>query len=282
MPKIGVQTIILRKSFAENGIYNTLKKLKETGFSCIEVSMVEMTEENVAEIARASKDLDIEIAALSTAGSPMGADINNLFPDFDKYVADCKTLNCKYLRIGMVPIPFLSSMETCYEYAKKCEEYAVKFAEQGIKLFYHNHHVEFIQYEGKYLLEIFRDMTKVIGFELDTHWIQRGGENPVDFVKTFKDRIDLFHIKDYKVVAPDFSGVEKGDMKGFMGAFNNVIKFAEVGEGSLNFPEIIKNAIDCGAKYIFIEQDDPYEKDAFECLAISRANLVKMGYGDLI
>ena len=282
MAKIGVQMMMLREVAAKEGVYNTLKKLHDLGFSCVEVSQIPMTPENVAEIKRASEEFNIEIATLSASVEPMAPGMEALSTHFDKIVADCKTLNCNFLRIGILPFKYLGSMEKSISFAKLCDEYATKLAEHGIKLYYHNHHSEFIKYNGKYLLDLLRDNTEKIGFEIDVFWVQRGGENPVEFIKSYKGKLELLHLKDYKIVEPNFEGVDMTNMPAVFKAFEDVVRFAEVGEGSLDFVNIIKTGIETGAKYLFIEQDDTYGKDPFECLALSKANLVKLGFGDLI
>ena len=71
----------------------------------------------------------------------------------------------------------------------------------------------------------------------------------------------------------------KGDFKGFMQAFNDVVQFAEVGEGTLDMDAIIKQSLASGAKYFFIvEQDNLYGRDVFDCLKTSYDNIVKLGY----
>ena len=66
-----------------------------------------------------------------------------------------------------------------------------------------------------------------------------------------------------------------------MQAFTGVVQFGEVGEGNLEWTEIIDQAIASGAQYLLIEQDDQYGRDPFDCLRTSRANLLDLGYADL-
>ena len=65
-----------------------------------------------------------------------------------------------------------------------------------------------------------------------------------------------------------------------MSAFNNIVEFAEVGEGSLPVKECIEAGLEGGSEYFLIEQDATYGRDAFESLKISRDNLIKLGYAD--
>lgn len=283
MAKLGVQMMMLRDKVAQLGVYEVLKKIKDIGFTSVEVSQIPMTPENVLQMKKASKDFGVEIAALSASIEPMMEGMESLSTHFDKIVDDCKTLNCTYLRVGMLPFNAIGSYEKSVAFAKICDEYAEKLKEHGIKLYYHNHHVEFVKYDGKYLLDILRDNTKLIGFEIDVHWVQRAGENPVTFLKKYHGRLELVHLKDYKIVEPDFSGLDlRKDMSAFFQRFTDIVRFAEIGEGNLDFTSIIEASIETNAKYLFIEQDETYGRDPFESLQISKDNLVKLGFEHLL
>ncbi len=280
---IGVQMMMLAAKVKEIGAYETFKKCAELGFHCVEISQVEMSPENVADIKRACDEYGIKVASMSAMVEPMmpGMPGEFLSTDFDKIVADCRTLDCNILRIGMMPINCMGNKEKVLEFVAKAEEYAERLAELGIDLYYHNHHVEFTMYDGEFLLDIIRDNTKHLGFEIDVHWCQRGGANPLEVIKNYKGRIRLLHLKDYRIgefVMPE----GQFEPKTFMAAFSNVVQFAEVGEGSLPMKEIIDLGLECGSEYFLIEQDDCYGRDPFDSLAISRDNLIKLGYGDWI
>lgn len=278
---IGIQMMMLGGKVKEIGAYETLKKCAELGFHCVEISQIPMTAENVADIKRACEEFDIKIAAMSAAVEPMmpGMPGEYLCSDFDKIVADCKTLNCNFLRIGMLPMTCMGSREKALEFVKKADLYAEKLQAEGIELYYHNHHIEFVKYDGEYLLDIIKNNTKHIGFEIDVHWCQRGGANPLEVIKNYEGRIRLLHLKDYRIGEVK---MPEGpfDQKKFMAAFSDVIEFAEVGEGNLPMKEIIETGLACGSEYFLIEQDAQYGRDPFDCLATSRDNLVKLGFAD--
>lgn len=155
----------------------------------------------------------------------------SLSTDFDKIVSDCKALNCDLLRIGMLPIPLMGSREKALDFVRRAEECAARLQEHGIALYYHNHHIEFTKYDGETLLEIIRQNTRLLGFELDVHWIQRGGADPLEVIRRFSGRVRLLHLKDYRVTP--FQMPEGGFARdGFMNAFTNNIQFAELGAGA--------------------------------------------------
>lgn len=285
MAKIGVQAMMLKSKFETLGAYETLKKVSELGYKYIEVSQIPMSEENVSEIKRACDDFGIKIASLSAAlESNAGMKNENLTDDFDKIVKDCKTLNCNYLRIGMLPFHCMGNLENIVNFSKKMNEVAKKLKEHGIYLYYHNHHIEFEKYEGKYILDIIRENADEVGFELDLHWVHRSGFDPIEILEKYSGSVALVHLKDYRVGKFDPNSLEllkEGKIKEFMNAFVSTIEFAEVGEGNLNFRKIIPVAINAGAKYLLVEQDDTYGKDPFESLEISANNLRKLGFADL-
>jgi sugar phosphate isomerase/epimerase len=204
--------------------------------------------------------------------------------DFDKIVQDAKQLDATLLRIGMLPLPSLKSIDTVIDFAKQAEEYAARLNEQGIALYYHNHHVEFAKSGGKYLLDVILENSPTMGLELDVHWVQRGGLDPVRTIDKYAGRTAMIHLKDYRIgelPESSFELLQKGDIGGFMGHFKNVVQFAEVGEGTLDFPSIIEHGQAAGAQYLLVEQDELYGRTVWEALQTSYDNLVSLGAGDL-
>ena len=278
---IGIQMSTIKSKIDELGAYGTLKACAELGYHCVEVSQIPMTPENVADMKRACDEFGIKIAALSAGLEPImpGMPGEFLTTDFDKIVADCKALDCDMLRIGMLPMNCMGSRDKALDFVKRADEMAARLKEHGIDLYCHNHHIEFTKYDGEYLLDIIKNNTQHMGFELDIHWIQRGGENPVEFIKKYSGRIRLLHLKDYRIGEVK---MPEGplDPKTFMAAFTNVVEFAEVGEGTLPIKECIEAGLASGSEYFLIEQDTTYDRDPFDSLKISRDNLINLGYED--
>ena len=282
-PKIGVQAMMLKDKFEELGAFETLEKISDLGYNSVEISQIPMTPENVSEIKRAKDELGMDIASLSCNLRGEGND--ELVEDFDKIVEDCKTLDVDLLRIGMLPFENMRNLDTVLEFTREMNEYAVKLKEHGINLYYHNHHVEFRKYDGKILLDIIAEECPDIGFELDLHWVQRGGADPIALIEKYADRIELIHLKDYRIGEIEdeaFDSLEEGDIMKFYEAFTNTIEFAELGQGAMDYEKIMKAVVDAGGvRYALVEQDMLYGRDAFDCLADSRDHLIELGYEDL-
>ena len=99
--------------------------------------------------------------------------------------------------------------------------------------------------------------------ELDTYWLQFGGANPATWIRRFKDRVPLVHLKDVAVVQ------------------GNPVD-AEIGEGNLDWMEILGACQEAQTKWLVVEQDNP-RRDPMESVAISYARLAaltaELGWG---
>ncbi|CAI3799065.1 sugar phosphate isomerase/epimerase family protein [Pseudarthrobacter sp. MM222] len=282
---VGVQAMMLKDSFADLGAFETLRKVSAIGYNAVEISQIPMTADNVAELDRSRSELGMDIAALSVAmETPKGRPGDSLAEHFDKIVDDAKRLDSKLLRIGMLPFPAMTSIGALIDFAKEANGYAERLQEHGIGLYYHNHHIEFAKFDGKYLLDIIAENSPAMGMEIDVHWVQRGGLDPVRTLEKYAGRTAMVHLKDYRIGAlPEnaFGLLESGDLPGFMQEFRNVVQFAEVGEGNLDFPSIIPAAQAAGAEYLLVEQDELYGRTVWDALQTSHDNLVAMGHSHL-
>jgi len=117
----------------------------------------------------------------------------------------------------------------------------------GASLCYHNHAFEFAGQPGERLIDILLDRTdpSLVGLELDVFWISAAGLDPVEFLSRQAARIRLLHLKDKPKNMPvifDESKAKPSDFK-------------EVGNGSLDFPAILRAAEKAGIAHYFVEQD---------------------------
>lgn len=282
MAVLGVQMMMLKDKVEKDGMFAVLQKIAEMDLKAVEVSQIPMDEKNTADLERGIKELGIQVGALSVglkAGPTTTGD--SLDPDYDKIVADCRRLDCRYLRIGMMPFTAMVSKEACEAWASELEPWAKKLKEDGITLCYHNHHVDLVKFDGERIFDIVRRVAPSLEFEVDLHWVQRGGMAPLDMLKEYSGVCRLIHVKDYRVVPLPQEAVDamsSGDFERGFDMFLNIIQFAEVGQGNMNWPELLPAAEKAGADFFFIEQDLLYGRDAYDCIKDSREYLKSIGY----
>ncbi|MOA29506.1 Xylose isomerase-like TIM barrel [compost metagenome] len=130
------------------------------------------------------------------------------------------------------------------------------------------------------MLDMMKNSTSKLGFELDVHWIHRAGVNPVDLIRQYAGRISLIHLKDYRIGQLDVNTDDFKDMGKFFEKFTNTIQFAELGEGNLDMRAIIEAGLESGAQYFLVEQDELYGRDPFDCLETSATHLRNLGFAD--
>ncbi|MCQ2399468.1 MAG: sugar phosphate isomerase/epimerase, partial [Clostridia bacterium] len=118
-----------------------------------------------------------------------------------------------------------------------------KLKEYGITVYFHNHHREFIKMaDGLTMYDhILRDAPDV-NLTMDTFWLQCGGVSIIDYLERAKGRLECVHLKDY---LPHFD--ENGQFTALI---------SPVGDGNLNWGEIIPKMQEVGVKYMIVEQDN--------------------------
>lgn len=282
MAVLGVQMMMLKDQVVEQGMWPVLQRLAELDLHAVEVSQIAMDETNVAALERGTKELGIEVGAISVALKANAvATGDNLEEHFDKIVADAARLGTRFARIGMMPFTAMVSLAACEEWAAECEVAAQRLAAAGVTLCYHNHHVDLAKFGDERIFDIVRRVAPSMNFEVDLHWVQRGGMAPLDMLEAYAGACKLIHVKDFRVVPVSQDTVDKftaGDFVGGFQGFLNIAQFAEVGQGNMNWPKLLPAAEAAGAEYFFIEQDEVYGRDPFDCIADSRRYLGSIGY----
>ncbi len=250
--KIGVQLYTIRDfMWTEEDIRESFKKLKALGYDLAQTAGCAIPYEDFGRIA---KEEEIEIIGTHD-------DFELMCNDFDKAYENHKALDTKLMGVGM----YLKKNHSDYvDFVKKANEIGEKIAKHGGKFTYHNHAFEFARLDGNdfttmdYLID---NMDKeTTSFVLDTHWVQRGGGDVCEWIKKLSGRIDILHLKDYKI-----------DMDENL---NAVPTFAEIGNGNLNWEGIMEAAAEAQVKYYVVEQDF-CSGDPFDSLKISSDYLHK-------
>lgn len=231
----------------------TLKKVREIGYQAVQVSG--MGPIDTDELVRILDSEGLTCCATHEPGPKILSEPAAVAERLSK-------LNCKYTAYPYPDEVPLGTLEDVKALAKSLDSAGKALREAGVVLAYHNHHVEFRRYDGKLMLEVLYDETdpKNLRGEIDTYWVQYGGGDSIAWCRRLKGRLPLLHLKDY-VIMPD----------------NNPC-MTEVGNGNLNWPEIISAAEESGCEWFIVEQDtcpgDPFDslRMSFEYLK-TRCNI---------
>jgi len=282
MTRIGVQAMMLKDEL-ENGLFDTLRRVREIGYRSLEISQIPLTAEAVTQLARARDELDLHVPCITVAlTKPPGSDALSLQDDFDQAVALADTLGARMFRLPVAPLDALYSPHRLREFCDHANAIANRLKEHGIGLCYHNHHLEFAKAGGRHLLDIILEQAPLMDLELDVHWVQRGGLDPVTVLHRYASRVALVHLKDYRVGELPAEVLRGDHGAGTLDeAMMRVVQFAEVGDGNLDIRSIVLASEQIGVGHLFVEQDLRYGRTALECLETSHDNLVSLGFGHL-
>ncbi|HOG00826.1 MAG TPA: sugar phosphate isomerase/epimerase [Clostridia bacterium] len=278
--KIALNMSMVKFFMWENGPEATFCKVKDAGISWFELSQIDMTPELIERILEASEKYGVRVMATSVNYKPLfqnakGLDLER---DLDKVIAYNHKLGVKYVRDSLIPKTCIHNEKGYYEAADALNRYGRLLSDAGLHLYYHNHHFEFERFGGKTGFELLVENTDpdYVGFEIDVHWIQRAGQDPVRWIRRLAGRAELVHLKDYRIRFPE------GEPSPDIFVKEQCIQFAEIGQGNLDMPAIIDASLEAGAVYLPIEQDQTYGRDPFECLKESVENIRLLGYAHLL
>ncbi len=161
----------------------------------------------------------------------------------------------KYLKIkhAIIPAPkaipgkqfeefFHISEAEWVKFAREISDKINIFIDNGFTLGYHNHSFEFnVLPNGKYPMEYILDENENLKFEIDLGWTTAGNANPIEWIDKYKNQIIACHLKDF--YSP-----------GNMLDHNNQ---SSIGEGFINWKELLNKISETPCEIIAIEHDDP-------------------------
>lgn len=257
----------------------TLKAVKEMGYDGVEFAGLREFEDKPEEL---KKILD-EIGLV-----PISAHVTT-----DEYMCDEGGIDAvldRYQKVGVkyVAVPYLvedrrpgaarwndpsvpnNTLDLLTRIAKGAKE-------RGMMLLYHNHDFEFKnKVDGKYMLEVLYDSipADIFQSELDTCWVNIGGEVPADYIRKFTGRAPVVHLKDFHMTGSlpkhlyALIGIDEEEAEAEEATFD----FRPVGHGMQDMPAILAASVAAGASWVVVEQDDPsVGTTPMECAAKSIA-----------
>lgn len=232
--EIGVQIYSARDALKDD-FKGTFKKVADIGYKYVEAFGLK-TDGMIygmapSEYKRIADSLGVKVISVhATYFTPDQADV---------MISAAKELGVEYLIV-----PWLNEdLRTDYEaVAATFNEIGAKFKGSGIKFGYHNHAFEFEPTaDGRIPEEILIENTdpELVTFQADLYWVKKGGAEPMELIKKYPGRFSLFHVKDA----------------------NDSLDQTTVGEGIIDFEEILKAQDLSGYQYYFVEDertDDPF------------------------
>lgn len=244
----------------------TLEKVKAMGYDGVEFAGI--FGQDAETIKKWCAELDL---------IPISAHVplKEMLEDLDGTLETYKAIGVKYVAVPYVDADRRPGTEGWMPTIEAVAKIGAAAKEKGMTLLYHNHDFEFTKVDGEYGLDMLYRLVPadLLQTELDTCWVNVGGENPADYIRKYDGRTPVVHLKDFyrESVNPDeplyeLIGIKSEEKKPAKKSF----EFRPVGYGLQDFPSILKASEQNGAEWVVVEQDQPsMEKTPMECAEMS-------------
>jgi sugar phosphate isomerase/epimerase len=173
--------------------------------------------------------------------------------NLDEVNASLDTLNELELKYTVLYWPWLTGgpfrLEDCKITAEMLNWIGEECKKHDLILCWHNHDKEFISMEEGLPFDYLMNNTDkdLVKCEMDTYWVKKGGAEPLEILKKYKNRYPILHLK-------DMTGDDRKT-------------FADVGSGIIDFPSIFLEAANQKIEHFFVEKDNA--ANGMETLKIS-------------
>ena len=265
--KLGLQLYSVRENL-EKDFLGTLKKVREMGYEGGELSGI---------YGNSAKDVKAMFEEADLIPISAHVSYQDLMVDIEETVKTYYEIGCKYIAIPYLPEDLRYGTEKYPEVVANIKKIGEVCNKYGIELLYHNHDFEFAKTEnGEYALdelynEISADLLKT---EIDTCWVNVGGEEPAKYIEKYSGRAPVVHLKDfymsgkgkpaklYQLIGIDDGAQDAEEEEAF--------GFRPCGYGVQNFPAILEACKKAGTSWVVVEQDQPsLGKTPVECAQMS-------------
>ncbi|SDM51399.1 Sugar phosphate isomerase/epimerase [Halogranum gelatinilyticum] len=191
---------------------------------------------------------------LAAAGAHVPIEV--IEDDVADIVRTCTLLGTDTLVVPILDADRFADADAVAETATMLSELAERVADDGLRLAYHNHELEFVAVDGdgagdgeesETAFERLVETTEGVDFELDVGWAHAAGADPVALIEQYGERISRVHLKDVAVDA----AAERGGRP------------VDLGVGDVPLVECAEAARAADVDWAVFEHDAPEDPVAF-------------------
>lgn len=264
MEKVYIQTYSVFSDMQKD-FRGTLKKIADLGYAGVEFAggYGGLT---AAELDSYMKDIGLEVIS-----SHVGLD------QAEKDIDLLARVGARYM---ICPMAAPATEEEAHKTAARLNEIGAACAKAGLKYGYHNHTQEFVQFNGKYALDIMMEDTDPANviFQLDVGWASCAGIDVEEYIKAHAGRIELIHAKecnqvvgvtpviDWATFPKDANGrpILPQELLDQMEA--GKVANGPTGKGIINWKSLTEVANAQGTQAYIVEREYDYQGDIYQCI----------------
>jgi sugar phosphate isomerase/epimerase len=238
--KMGYQLYSIRDQMAIDPL-NTLKFLKKIGYQDFEAYGFD-NEKGMyygyksSEFKQILDDLNLSVSSGHYGFSPYLEKSEDELKRFvDQSIIGAQTLDSKYITWPWIA-PEQRTIDNFKLMSQKLNIIGEQVTDAGLGFAYHNHGYEFIDQGGENGFDIIISETdpSLVKLQMDMYWVMHSSKyTPKELVRNQPDRYTMWHIKDMDKMTKDYT---------------------ELGNGSINYHDILPDPKKSGLEYYYIEQ----------------------------
>ncbi len=208
--------------------------------------------------------------ALRNAGltaTSMHVSYEDLTKNPETVIANAKALGARYVGLAWYPHDGAFKESDARRAIADFNRIGRTMKDAGLTFFYHDHGYEPVPYGNGTLLDLMIRETDpaLVSFEEDVLWTYLPGVDPAALIKKYPGRFKLMHIKDMK------PGVARGSLSGGLPAEQQAV----IGQGQVNWAEVMEAAQKDGLEYYYLEDETP---DPVKNVPLSISYLERLRY----
>lgn len=210
----------------EGGFDAAFEAVKALGIDTIEPWSGAVPDDPRSKMSLADLRSSLERAGMKlTCGHLTAADFDSRYDGWTQLLKDLGSTE------WVVPFAKADSLDGWMEHLAKFREMHSRLADDGLRLGYHNHHMELVKIDGKYVMEHLLDNMPELDaqFHIGQFLPDRGISLP-DWIRRYEGRVCSLHVNDSTADGP-----------------------APVGQGTCRAQESIKAALDTGVNTFIME-----------------------------
>lgn len=231
--KVGLQLYTVRDQM-EKSVENTLDIVANIGYEEVEFA---------GYFDYSANDMKSILDQNGLSSPSTHISLSQARDDIDTLIEYAQTVGHKYIIIGYLEPEERQSLDDykiCVEIFNEADE---KCKNADIQFGYHHYDFEFNEIDGQVPYEIFLEQTN-IEMQIDLYWMIKADVDMSKYYKKYPGRFPMCHIKDID---------ENGN-------------YEDLGQGKINFPQLLKHRNLAGFKHYFVENGTP--RDSLETIRI--------------
>lgn len=198
---IGLQLYSLRDYIGKEGIQKTLELVAKMGYTSLETASYndgKIYDLEPLDFKKRVEDLGMKVVSAHLGQAYSKEKDAEVMAWWDKAIETHQAAGAKFMIQPWMDVNEKTTLDDLKLYCDYFSAVGAKAKAAGIIFGYHNHNFEFKKIDDQLIYDFLLDNVdkENVTFEMDVYWVQKGGANPIEYLKNRPQQFKAIHIKD--------------------------------------------------------------------------------------